>query len=72
MYTEELKEMVPPPRENAVKVSNEITLLIPYCICSRLVILLKFTDALISFPDFLSFKKIKVIPLQARCDPEGG
>ena len=37
--------MVPPPSQNSVGVCNQITLLILYYISSRLVILLKITDA---------------------------
>jgi len=37
--------MVPPPRQNTVAVCNQITILILYYISSRLLILLKVTDA---------------------------
>jgi len=41
MYIEQLREMVPPPSQNTVGVSNQITLLIHNYISSRLVTLLK-------------------------------
>jgi len=59
MCYKELKEMVPPLRENTVAVSNEITLPIPYYICSRLVILLEVTDALHHSLIFYLLKKLK-------------
>jgi len=43
--------MVPPPRHNAVGVSNQITILILYYINSRLVTLLKITDAPVQVPN---------------------
>jgi len=43
--------MVPPPSQHTAVVRNQITLLIPYYISSRLVILLEITDAPIGFPN---------------------
>jgi hypothetical protein len=51
MYNEELKEMVSPLGHNTVAVCNQITLLILYYICSRLVTLLKITDAPVQVSD---------------------
>jgi hypothetical protein len=45
-YTESLREVVPPPRQNTVAVFNQITFLILYYISSRLVTLLKVFDIL--------------------------
>ena len=45
MYIEQLREMVPPPSQNTVRVCNQITLFIPYHISSRMVTLLKIHDA---------------------------
>jgi len=41
-----MREMVLPPRQNTVGVCKQITILILYYISSRLVTLLKVTDAL--------------------------
>jgi len=46
MYTQQLKEIGFPPKQNTVGVCNKITLLILYCISYTLVTLLKATDAL--------------------------
>jgi len=62
MYIEQLRETFPPPSENTVAVCNQITFLISYSISSRLVTLLKITDAPIPVSDvFLSFCKFKFI-----------
>ena len=45
MYVQELKEMVPPPRQNTVGVCNQITFFILCFISSRLVTLFKVNDA---------------------------
>jgi hypothetical protein len=45
MYIQLLREMVPSPSQNTVAVCNQITLLIPYYISSRLVTLIKVNDA---------------------------
>jgi len=45
--------MVPPPSQNTVGVSNQITLIILYYTSSRLVTLLKVTDARIQDSDIL-------------------
>jgi len=54
--------MVPPPSQNTVGVSNQITPLILYCISSRLVPFLKITGALMLVSDIfaviVSFKFI--------------
>ena len=41
--------MITPPNQNTVGICKQITLLILYCFSSRLVTLLKFTDASIQF-----------------------
>ena len=60
MYSEQLREMVPPPAQNTVGVCNQITLLILYYIISRLVTLLKITDDPVQVSDIfyltVSFK----------------
>jgi hypothetical protein len=43
--------MVPPPNQNTVVICKQITRLIPYYISSRLVTLLKVTDAPIQVPN---------------------
>ena len=52
--------MIPPPSQNTVGVCNHITLLILYYISSRLVSLLKVTDAPVQAPNIfyltISFK----------------
>jgi len=53
MYIQYLREMVPPSAQNTVGVCNWITLLILYYISSRLVTILKVTDALYMFLIFL-------------------
>jgi len=45
--------MIPPPVQNIVKVCNQITLLIVYYVCSRLVNFLKVTDAPVQVSDIL-------------------
>jgi hypothetical protein len=50
-YNEQLREMIPSPSENTMRVCNQITLLILYYISSRLVTLLKITDAPIEVSD---------------------
>jgi len=61
-YTEQLREMVPPPSQNIVEVYKQITPLILYYISSRLGTLLKITDAPIQVSDIfyltVSFKFI--------------
>ena len=52
VYFERLTEMVPPPSQDTVTNCKQITLLILYNISSRLVILLKITDALNVSPIF--------------------
>jgi hypothetical protein len=47
------KRMIPPPSQNPVAVCNHITLLIRYYISSRMLTLLKFTDAPIQNFDIL-------------------
>ena len=44
--------MVPTPNQNTVGIYNQITLLILYYISSRLVTLLKVTDAPVQVPNF--------------------
>jgi len=60
MYIQQLRELVPPPSPNTVGVCNQITFLIFYYISSRLVTLLKVTDAPIQVPNIfdliVSFK----------------
>ena len=51
IYIQHLREMVPPPPKILWGSANQITLLIIYCISSRLVTLLKVTDALIQVSD---------------------
>jgi hypothetical protein len=51
MHIEQLREMVPPPSQNTVAVCNQFTLLILYYISSKLVILLKVSDAPIQVSD---------------------
>jgi hypothetical protein len=53
IYIEQLREMVPPPSQNTVAVCKQDTFLAPYYIRSRLVTLLKTTDAPIQVPDVL-------------------
>jgi len=47
IHIQQLREMIPPPVQNIVKVCNQITLLIVYCVSSRLVNFLKVSDALV-------------------------
>jgi len=62
MYIQQLRETVPPPSQNTVGVCNQITFLILYYISSRLLTLLKITDAPIQVPNIfyltVSFKFI--------------
>jgi hypothetical protein len=51
MYIEKMGEMVPPPSQKTVGVCNQITVLILYYISSKLVTLLKVTDAHIQDSD---------------------
>ena len=51
MHIEQPRKMVPSPSQNTVGVCNQITLLILYYISSRLVTLLKVTDAPIQVCD---------------------
>ena len=46
MYTESLREIVPPLRQNTMSVCNQITFLSLYYVSSRLLILLKVFDIL--------------------------
>ena len=61
-YIQQLREMVPPPSSNTVGVCNQITILVLHYIISRLLTLLKVTDAPTRVTDFLdltvSFKLI--------------
>ena len=67
MYIQKLRQMVPPNNQNTVAVCNQITLLILYYINSRLVILLKNTDALTQVSDILGLTvSFKVINLTFR------
>jgi hypothetical protein len=65
MFFEQLREMVPPPSQNTVGLCNQITLLVLYCISSRLVMLLKITEAPLQVSDIflitVSFKLINYI-----------
>jgi len=54
-YIGELREIVHPPSQNTVGVCNQITLLIPHSIISRLVTLLKITDDPIQVSDIFDF-----------------
>jgi hypothetical protein len=47
------ERMIPPPSQNPVAVCNQITLLILYYISSRMLTLIKITDALIQNSDAL-------------------
>jgi len=62
MYIQYLREMVPPPSQNTVAVSNQITLPILYYISSGLVTILKVVDAPtqvpVIFDRIVSFKLI--------------
>ena len=51
MYIEQLREMFPLASHSTVGVCNQITLLIPYYISSRLVTLPKIIDAPIQVSD---------------------
>jgi len=51
MYIKQLREMVPPPSQNTVGVCNQIFLLIPYYISSRLVTFVKINDTPIQVSD---------------------
>jgi hypothetical protein len=51
MYTEQLREMVPPPSQSTVGDCKQITLLVQYCIRTGLVTLLKIIDASIQVSD---------------------
>jgi len=53
MYIQKLREIIPPPSQNIVVVCNQITLLMLYYITSRLVTLVKVTDAPIQVSDIL-------------------
>jgi len=48
---QQLREMIPPPSQTTVSVSNQNTLLILYYSISRLVTLFKVTDASIQGSD---------------------
>jgi hypothetical protein len=50
MVIEQLRETIPLPK-NTVRVCNQITLLILYCVISRLVTHLKITDGPIEISD---------------------
>ena len=50
MYIQYLGEIVPPPSQNTVGACDQITCLILYYISSRLVTLLKVTDAPLQVP----------------------
>ena len=56
--------MFPPPCRNTVRFRKQMTLLMPYCISSRLVTLVKLSDAPIQVSDnfnlSVSFKIIDV------------
>ena len=52
MHIEEIREIVSPPSQNNVTVSNQITLLILYYINSRLVNFLEVIDAPTQVTDF--------------------
>ena len=53
IYIQQLREMVPPSSKNTMGVSYQITLIILYYTSSRLVTLLKVTDAPIQVSDIL-------------------
>ena len=53
MYIQYLGEIVPPPRHNAVGVHNQVTFLILYYPCSRLIPLLDVINAPIQVPDIV-------------------
>ena len=53
MHVEQLGEIIPPPIHNTVGVCNQVTFLILTYITSRLVPLLKVTDAPIQVPNIL-------------------
>ena len=56
MYIQQLWGMILPPSQNTVGLSNQITLLILYCVISRLVTLLKIIDTSLHVSDiFLSY-----------------
>jgi len=61
MYIEQLGEKLPPPSQNTVGISNQITLLILYYVSSGLVNFIKVIDAPIQVSNILglSFKFIK-------------
>ena len=63
IYSEQLREIVPPPSQNTVGGCNQITLLIFYYISSTLVSLLKIMDVPVQVSDIydfaFSFKFIK-------------
>ena len=65
MHIEQLGEIFPPPSHNTVGVCNQVDILILYYITSRLVPLLKATDALKQVPNILdlivSFKFLNFI-----------
>jgi len=62
---EELRKLIPPPSHNTVAVSNQITLFILSYISSRLLNLLKVTDAPVQVSDIfdrnVNFKFINFI-----------
>jgi len=70
MYIQQLGEIVPPPSQNTVGVCNHITFVILQYISSRLVTLLKVTDAPIQVPSIfdltVSFKFINSTHLFVR------
>ena len=70
MYNQQLREMAPSLSQNTVGVCNQITLLIPYCISSRLVTLLKVNDAPIQVSDIFYFTaSFKLINLSFQDTP---
>ena len=54
MYIQQLGEIVPPPSQNTVGASDQITYLILYYISSRMITLLKVTDAPIQDPNIFN------------------
>ena len=72
MYIQNLGEIVPPPRHNAVGVCNQVTFLSLYYPSSRLIPLLHVINAPIQVPDIVNLtvsfqfpEDIKILKLGA-------
>jgi hypothetical protein len=51
MYIQQLREIIPPPSQNTLRLYNQIILLDLYYVSSRLITLLKVIDSSTQFSD---------------------